>query len=187
MEASAQTLANQYELVKSSRKVLLNYCITLTNSDFISENSSFGRGSVRNLLVHIAYTYLFWLGQQGMSRAIDFPPYDTKKDIEDITYLFGEVDALVNEFLETIDFDENRDPYYFDLSFGDAFKDLNRDFGFDSWGKYNMNALEFLGSPKAGKHITYACNCQYAGCYLKPSLIMLYQSVKIIRLPKVKI
>ena len=52
----------QYEFVKSSRKVLLEYCKTLSDRDFVTENSTFGRGSIRNLLVHIGNIYEFWIG-----------------------------------------------------------------------------------------------------------------------------
>jgi uncharacterized damage-inducible protein DinB len=49
----------QYEFVRSSRAALLAYCQTISDENFILENSRFGRGSIRNLLVHIGNTYEF--------------------------------------------------------------------------------------------------------------------------------
>ena len=70
----------QYEFVKSSRKVLLEYCKTLSDKDFVIENSTFGRGSIRNLLVHIGNTYEFWIGSESLDKNIKFTEYDSVKN-----------------------------------------------------------------------------------------------------------
>ena len=90
---------NQYLLIQSSRGVLLDYCPTITPEHLLIENSTFGRGSIRNLLVHNAYTYQYWLGAQALQKEIAFPDYDTITGISDIRHLFQDVDALVAEFI----------------------------------------------------------------------------------------
>ena len=88
----------QYEFVKSSRKVLLEYCKTLSDKDFLIENSSFGRGSVRNLLVHIGNTYEFWIGK-SMDKNIKFTEYNSIKDTKEAEVFFTSIDLLIEEFI----------------------------------------------------------------------------------------
>jgi hypothetical protein len=50
MNSISDYYKKQYELVLESRKVLLDYCKTVSAPDFLNANSSFGRGgSIRNL------------------------------------------------------------------------------------------------------------------------------------------
>lgn len=90
---------NQYQLIQSSRGVLLDYCATITPEHFLAENSTFGRGSIRNLLVHNAYTYQYWLGVQALHKDIAFPDYDSITNISDVRRIFENVDAIVAEFV----------------------------------------------------------------------------------------
>lgn len=90
---------HQYEFIKSSRKILLEYCKTLSDKDFISENSSFGRGSVRNLLVHIGNIYEFWIGRESLKRNIKITRYDSVENITDAESYFNNVDLLMEEFI----------------------------------------------------------------------------------------
>jgi uncharacterized damage-inducible protein DinB len=95
----------QYELVKQSRDVLLEYCDTITGSDFCAENNSFGRGSIRNLLVHIGNTYEFWLGRQALRRDIAYTAYHSIRNVEESRHFFLKVDALVAEFISCFSHD----------------------------------------------------------------------------------
>ena len=95
----------QYDLVKQSRDVLLQYCETIAAVDFCAENSAFGRGSIRNLLVHIGNTYAFWLGDQALRKAIEFTPYHSIQDVEESRQLFLKVDELVAEFIQAFSAD----------------------------------------------------------------------------------
>lgn len=90
---------NQYEFIKSSRGVLLDYCDTIANEHFLTENSTFGRGSIRNLLVHNAFTYQYWLGVQALGKDIPFPDYESMQTMADVRQLFDAVDAIVAEFI----------------------------------------------------------------------------------------
>jgi uncharacterized damage-inducible protein DinB len=89
---------NQYELVKSSRKVLLEYCKTLSGKDFLIENSTFGRGSVRNLLVHIGNTYEFWIGH-SLDKNIKFTEYNSIENVIAAEGFFSNINSLVEEFI----------------------------------------------------------------------------------------
>ncbi|WP_230392296.1 DinB family protein [Pontibacter sp. FD36] len=89
----------QYDWVRGSREVLLQYCETISAADFCQENSSFGRGSIRNLLVHIANTYEFWLGEQALQKEMTYTSYEAVQNIKDAWLLFQEVDKLVEEFV----------------------------------------------------------------------------------------
>lgn len=104
MELVFKYAKEQYELVRESRKVLFNYCQTISAVDFLKENSSFGRGgSIRNLLVHIANTYEFWIAKWGLNKNIVFIPYDSKQHINDIIDLFNVVDSIMYEFMESFE------------------------------------------------------------------------------------
>src|SRR4051812_47673901 len=92
-------LQRQYEFVKASRKVLLEYCNGLRDDHFLIENSSFGRGSVRNLLVHIGNTYEFWIGREALKTKIKFTEYDSIKDVPAAVAFFSTIDSLVESFI----------------------------------------------------------------------------------------
>jgi uncharacterized damage-inducible protein DinB len=90
----------QYNLIKSSRQVLLDYCEKVSEKDFITENTSFGRGSIRNLLVHIGNTYEFWIGRHALNLASDFTEYGAVKDVLQAKEFFLRIDALIIRFID---------------------------------------------------------------------------------------
>ncbi|MCW3091933.1 MAG: damage-inducible protein DinB [Ferruginibacter sp.] len=105
MESLFKYVTEQYEAVRASRQVLLEYCETIFETDFINENSSFGRGgSVRNLLVHIANVYEVWIAKNGLNKNISFTDYQTMKNISDIIDLFESVDIFMYEFIKSFQF-----------------------------------------------------------------------------------
>src|SRR4051812_13714042 len=100
MEPLFQYVQRQYQMVRDSRKAVFNYCKTISTGDFLKENSSFGRGgSMRNLLVHIANAYEFWIGKYGLNKNMIFSEYHSKKNVDEVIELFDQVDALVFEFI----------------------------------------------------------------------------------------
>lgn len=93
-------IRKQYAYVQESRKILFDYCRTISVKDFCRESSSFGRGgSIRNLLVHIANTYEFWIAKAALGRAVDFAEYEAHKSIRDVVSLFDYVDLFIDEFM----------------------------------------------------------------------------------------
>lgn len=99
--------SQQYELVRGSRNTLFDYCTGIQPEDLLAANPSFGRGgSIRNLLVHIANTYEFWIGRMALKKEFEFSPYESIANMIDATRLFESTDRLVFEFLEKLEMDE---------------------------------------------------------------------------------
>lgn len=96
-------ISAQYTFVKEARGLLLGYCGSLSENDFISENSSFGRGSIRNMLVHICNTYEYWIGRHLLSLQNDFTVLESASTIAQVKEAFLNVDFMINEFLLTFD------------------------------------------------------------------------------------
>jgi|SRR5699024_3471715 len=109
MKETIHFFISQYKLVQQSRKILFEYCGTVSNEDFLNQNSSFGRGgSIRNLLVHIANTYEFWIIKYVLKKDITFTDYPSKNTIAEIKELFDSIDNEVLNFLtkyESSEFD----------------------------------------------------------------------------------
>jgi uncharacterized damage-inducible protein DinB len=113
MENYFEYLQMQYELVKESRAVLFEYGRTISSPDFIKTSNSFGRGcSIRNLLVHNANTYEYWIGMQSLKKKMDFTPYSTCESIEEVVDLFLTIDDLMMEFFHHFDKAENKEIVY---------------------------------------------------------------------------
>ena len=110
MESSFKYFEEQYELIRDARKVLFDYCKTISSNDFLKENSSFGRGgSIRNLLTHIANTYEFWIAKHGLGKAISFTPYDSVQSLNDVIELFTKIDTMIVEFIESMEKEEKKE------------------------------------------------------------------------------
>ena len=100
MEPVSKYAMEQYEFVRASRNVLVDYCKTISPGDFLNAHSSFGRGdSIRNLLTHIANTYEFWIAKHGLNRPVVFTAYDSIQSIDDVIDLFNVVDKIMFEFM----------------------------------------------------------------------------------------
>jgi len=113
MENNFKYIAEQYEAVLGSRQALLEYCKTISQPDLVRENSSFGRGgSIRNLLVHIANIYEFWIAKNALNKNIAFTEYGAKESITEITALFLQVDIFMNEFIDLFQFPEEKQIFY---------------------------------------------------------------------------
>lgn len=94
----------QYHLVQKSRKKLFEYCKTITNTDFLNQNISFGRGgSIRNLLVHIANAYEFWVSKHVLEKETIFTSFESQNSIMEVELLFTIIDDIVFEFIDNID------------------------------------------------------------------------------------
>jgi uncharacterized damage-inducible protein DinB len=113
MNSISDYYKKQYELVLESRKVLLDYCKTVSAPDFLNANSSFGRGgSIRNLLVHIANTYEFWIANNALKKNIDYTKYESVNSVEEAIALFRQVDSRMFEFIEHVEKDQTQQIEY---------------------------------------------------------------------------
>ncbi|MBO9675920.1 MAG: damage-inducible protein DinB [Sphingobacteriaceae bacterium] len=93
-------LKQQYEYALSSRNTLLTYLGTISEQDFVTDNSSFGRGSIRNLLVHICQTYCAWIGERALGIKQDFLPFENYQTLSDCQSYFARVDEYIGLFTE---------------------------------------------------------------------------------------
>lgn len=90
-----------YGWVRRSREVLFGYCASLPPEIYTQERPDFAFGSIRNLHVHVADCYLWWLGSVGMGhpetdlKGADFPNVSTARAA------FEGVDRLVEEALDS--------------------------------------------------------------------------------------
>jgi len=57
-----------YGWVRRSREVLLGYCASPPPEIYTQERPDFAFGSFRNLHVHVADCYLWWVGSVGMGQ-----------------------------------------------------------------------------------------------------------------------
>ena len=104
MELLSDFAKEQYEFVKDSRNVLFEYCKTISEEDFVNQNNSFGRGgSMRNLLVHVANTYQYWIANLALKQNITYAEYESYKTIQEVVALFDAVDNFMEAFIFAID------------------------------------------------------------------------------------
>ena len=102
----------QYEFVKESRGILFEYCKTISPEDFVDQNTTFGRGgSIRNLLVHIANTYEYWIGNIALKKNIIYAEYEDYQTIQNIIVLFNDIDTCMSKFILEMDSFENEIVY----------------------------------------------------------------------------
>jgi|SRR5690606_38357040 len=101
MQNNRTYLNTQYSLVQQSRALVFEYCKTITADDFVIENTSFGLGgSIRNLLIHVANCYLFWIQKRALNKKIRETEYTSMSTVAEIEKLYQAVDVGVLEFLE---------------------------------------------------------------------------------------
>jgi uncharacterized damage-inducible protein DinB len=104
MEFIAVYSKEQYEFIKESRGTLFEFCKTISAEDFVNQNTSFGRGgSIRNLLVHVANTYEYWIANIVLKKNIIYAEYENFKTIQDVIRLFDDVDHFMLEFISKMD------------------------------------------------------------------------------------
>lgn len=97
--AFAETALAQYRLVQSARSVLLDYCSTIRANDLTASPSHFGGGNIRNLLVHIANVYGFWLGTFALRRSVAPVSPDSVQSVRAIRPLYDRMDLLTADFI----------------------------------------------------------------------------------------
>lgn len=93
-----ELLSSQYELVKGSRNALFTYCAT-TGDDFFKHVPTFNDNSIRDLLVHIANTYISWLDNFGLDGVRTFYSNEEVQTLLQVKTVMDEVDLIVYDFL----------------------------------------------------------------------------------------
>ena len=99
MNNSTKYLTQQYQLVLSSRNVVMEYCYRLDDKLFV-KLSSFNDKSISDLLVHITHVYTLWLGQFSIRKKVIFAEPEKINNLEMLHQLYEGVNNLVAEFLK---------------------------------------------------------------------------------------
>lgn len=94
-------LTLQYELVKGSREALLQYCSHISPAHFIQPIDNFGHSSIRNLLVHVANSSLYWLSEYALQKPVSYGKPDALNTVNQIKPHFVVLDDLMEEFIQT--------------------------------------------------------------------------------------
>jgi uncharacterized damage-inducible protein DinB len=66
---------------------------------------------MRNLLVHIANTYEYWIANSALKKNTSYTEYENFRTIEDVLLLFDAVDNFMSEFISAMDLFENEITY----------------------------------------------------------------------------
>jgi uncharacterized damage-inducible protein DinB len=94
---------DQYEWVRKTRELLFSYCETLDRADYIQQIEGFGGGSIRDLHVHVAECYGFWLGQFCIEESGGLGKFEQPQTVSDIRHIFKKVDTCVDEFFRNFE------------------------------------------------------------------------------------
>jgi uncharacterized damage-inducible protein DinB len=92
-------LKDQYELIKGSRQVALNFIEESVGSDLNTPVPAFENKTIRYLLVHTANCYGQWLGYFALQYGTPFLNDTDFIHFEAIRAAYAEADVLVEEFL----------------------------------------------------------------------------------------
>ncbi|GEM49615.1 DNA damage-inducible protein DinB [Deinococcus cellulosilyticus NBRC 106333 = KACC 11606] len=98
IETMNQDLKLFYQMVKNTRAGVLDWLESLPQSTFLQEHPDFAFGSLRNIYLHIADTYLGWVAEAGLGHAGRVLQADSARDLRQI---FNWVDDAVHQALET--------------------------------------------------------------------------------------
>lgn len=88
----------QYQWVRGSRAVLLRFCGEMSSETLCNPVPGFGRGSIRNTLVHIANTYYHWLGVTAMDLPAEYYVPEEISDISRLQEVFSDINGLMERF-----------------------------------------------------------------------------------------
>ena len=96
-----ELLNTQYQFVRDARSVLLSYCGTISQDNFVRSHPDVGNGgSIRNLLVHINNSYQSWMLRFALKQPFQKRVYTDLTTLKDCEDYFKLTDKLVNRFLD---------------------------------------------------------------------------------------
>ena len=101
--STTDTLRHQYALATGARAALFTYCEDLSTEDFVQQIPSFGHGSIRHLLVHVANVYQYWIGHNALQQNQAFFKADDVVTMLDIPPLYRQVDKMMDAFFTQFD------------------------------------------------------------------------------------
>ena len=103
-------LLKQYTFVQDSRSVLLSFCDAVSAAHFVTEVEGFGRGgSMRNLVVHVANSYRYWITGHCFGEGIAPLVYDEYVNVDDCRKLYKTVDDEMLRLISSFEMDYLKD------------------------------------------------------------------------------
>lgn len=101
-------LKEQYEFIRTSRAVVLEYFNTIKWYDVHKPLNEFNDNSILSLSLHIANTYFFWLKKFSAGEEIEYFEEHHVNNTNDLIKIYDKVDDLVTNFISLhSDADEN--------------------------------------------------------------------------------
>ncbi|MEZ2336492.1 DinB family protein [Mucilaginibacter sp. RCC_168] len=100
-------LSRQYQLVLSSRGVLLDFLETIRPEHLTQSIPSYNNDSIGSLMRHVANTYLGWLLNFLQQEQRPYFTEDNHKNLPAIRGMFEQVNLVVNDFLQQYKDDVN--------------------------------------------------------------------------------
>ncbi|MDR7071635.1 putative damage-inducible protein DinB [Fictibacillus barbaricus] len=94
-----EVFESQYDWIQRTRESLFQYCETLSPSDYVKENETFGGDSIRNLHAHVADCYRVWLGNRALGKPLTPITPESINNVQEMREVFKETNNLVHEFL----------------------------------------------------------------------------------------
>ncbi|QFT87591.1 DinB family protein [Bacillus sp. THAF10] len=89
----------QYDWIKHTRETLFQYCESMEHADYVKKLDSFAGDSVRDLHVHAADCYHYWLGKRALGKELPNLEPESVNSVNEMRELFVKTDDLVEEFL----------------------------------------------------------------------------------------
>jgi uncharacterized damage-inducible protein DinB len=91
-----------YDWVRRTREVLFEYTDSLPNEVYTLEHPDFAYGSIRNIHVHVAGCYQYWVGTMGLQQTIGYvdEPASSLPDAASMRAAFAKVDLMLEEAFE---------------------------------------------------------------------------------------
>lgn len=99
-----------YEWTCQTRAAMLDFAEKMPLEDVTAEHPHIPMGSFRNLFVHMASTYMYWLKRVGLGEHVEWPQPEAYPDVAALRALFAEIDALVAEFIAQHSGDKLHEP-----------------------------------------------------------------------------
>lgn len=91
-------LAYQYNLVKESRDVVLQFLETEVKDDFLKDIALFNDKSIRSMMVHVANTYIAWIENFIMQGNRSLFSDEEITNVDQLREIFRNVDATMAIF-----------------------------------------------------------------------------------------
>lgn len=95
----SELFTHQYELVQSSRNVVLDFCMSFREGDY-TKGLTFDGKSICNLHVHTANTYQGWIMTIARKLQVERYKESDYQSIHSVKKLFQQIDDMVLSFIQ---------------------------------------------------------------------------------------